>query len=107
GPPPAKPLDMSMTTQKQKEAEDLARHERVRETGKKLLSAALDFLTELLPKTDTIDPTPTNLGDQLRSTLSHYITRDDTDNAQLRIPLSEAVLDKFTAALEAMLSHKR
>ncbi|MCL2646269.1 MAG: DEAD/DEAH box helicase [Phycisphaerales bacterium] len=118
GPPPTRPLDMSMATRKQKEAEDQARRERVRDSGGKLLSAALDFLGELLsqaptsnstakPTDDATKPVAANLGEQLRSALSHCITRDETGNAQLRIPLSEAVLDKFTSALEAMLSRNR
>ena len=128
GKKPAAPSDLSMAAQKLGDAESQARRERVREAGGRLLSAALDFLGELLPGAGAGDaanpaerasapdaaargsaakPEASSLGEQLRSALSDCVERDENGSAQLRIPLPKAsILDKFSAALAALLSRR-
>ncbi len=118
GKKPDAPLDMSMEAEKREAVANQERRERVREAGGRLLSAAFDFLGELLPPTDPAataagggaDSPPANaggtaLGEQLRSALADCLDQDENGKVRLSVTLPDsAVLDKFSAALAGLFS---
>ena len=81
GAKPEGPLDESVKQQRQHEAEVLQRREKISEAGGEMLSAAFNFLGEMLPQ-----PEGTNGSDQLakdlRSRFSECMERDETGKAK-------------------------
>ncbi|MCU0979191.1 MAG: helicase, partial [Pirellulaceae bacterium] len=104
GAKPEAPTDESVKADRQKEAELLARRERVAAAGGELLGAAFNFLGELMAE-HRETPASQQLAGDLRNRLSECIQPDEAGRPRLTVTLPDrAALDKLAESLSRLLA---
>ncbi len=106
GTKPDAPVDESEKRRVASEAERLARTEKIGAAGGQLLTAALGFMSELLPDRP---PTPESdkMAETLRARLSECITQDEQGRHKLTVTLGDgSAVDNLLGALAKLLSFK-
>jgi superfamily II DNA or RNA helicase len=104
GAKPDAPPDESLKEQVEKEAEQLARREKIAKAGGKLLGAAFAFLGEMFPKKEETEET-TQLADTFKKRLSECL--DEGENGELKMTVTlpdKAVLDTLAKSLARMIN---
>ena len=96
--------DESMRKEVEKEAEALARKEKISRAGGELLSAAFSFLSEIFPEKEETEKT-IHLTEAFQSRLSECLERSEDGGLKLTITLpDELVLNKLAKSLARMVS---
>jgi hypothetical protein len=99
GQTPEAPLDESLKAQAEKEAEAVARRNRIASAGGQLLQAAFAMLGEILPQREETDETR-RLAGTLSEGLRQGLERDTEGRLRLSITLpDESVLDGMASSL--------
>lgn len=108
GAKPESPIDQSQ--QRETEAQQAAlveRRERVAEAGGQMLSAAFDFIGELLPQTEATDQSK-QLAQDLRGSLADCVTQADDGSVNLTVKLADnAALDKLAGAIASLIATRQ
>jgi hypothetical protein len=104
GAKPEAPTDESVKVERQREAELLARRERVAAAGGELLGAAFSFLGELMAEYRET-PASQQLAGDLRSRLTECVQPDEAGRPRLTVTLpDQAALDKLADSLSRLLA---
>ncbi len=103
---PYAPVDESEKRRVMEEAERLARADRVGSAGGRLLTAALGFMSELLPERPQT-PEFDDMVETLRARLSECITQDEKGQHKLTVTLGDdSAVNNLLHALARLLSLK-
>ncbi len=106
GAKPEAPLDESERDRQKSEAERLARKEGVSLAGGRLLTAAFDFLGEMLPRADAAAETRRSAS-LIRERFSECLEKDGNGRPRLTVTLpDEAALDALANSLAAFLASR-
>ena len=101
---PEAPLDESEKRKKEEEAHVLARRQKVSAAGGQLVTAAFQFLGELIPQQETT-PASQQLADELKARLGECVDQNDDGQPQLTITLPDrSALDNLAESLARLLS---
>ena len=101
GTPPDAPVDESS---RQHAERDLQQRDRIARTGGKMLSAAFDFLDEIIPEQDT-GASSSEVTRQLREHLDGCIETSESGDLNLRVTLPDrAALDRLAGVLGRILT---
>jgi SNF2 family DNA or RNA helicase len=104
GAKPEAPVDESVKTERQQEAERLARRERVAAAGGELLGAAFHFLGELMAEQQETAASKQMAAD-LRHRLSECLDEDESGRQRLTVTLPDrAALDSLAQSLSRLLA---
>jgi hypothetical protein len=104
GAKPEAPLDQTVLVAKQREAELLARRDRVAAAGGELLGAAFSFLGELMAAQPETAATQ-RLASDVKSRLAECIQEDDHGQPRLTVTLPDrAALDRLASSLARLLA---
>ncbi len=107
GAKPDAPTDESEKQRREEEAQRLARKQKVSAAGGQLLSAAFDFLGEMIPPREET-PASKQLAAELKTRLSDCIEQDDSGQPKLTITLPDSsALDNLAESLARLLSIQR
>lgn len=91
---------------RQEEAERLQRQSRMAQAGGQLLSAAFEFLGEMIPKGEDTEATA-RMARQLKGRLGECLDRDEHGRPRLTVTLpDEGALDNLSRSLAALLAEK-
>ncbi len=106
GPKPVVAPDEEERKSKEAEAERLARRERVASAGGQLLSAAFQFLAEVIPAPADSEPHRETV-EALRARLAECVETDDAGLLKFTVTLPDrAALDRLADSLAALLAGK-
>ena len=104
GKKPDAPSDESMREKVEKEAETLARRERIENAGGQLISAAFAFIGEMFPQKEEIGQID-QLAETFKNRLSGCLDKDETGKLKLTVTLpDESVLDNLARSLAKMFN---
>jgi len=107
GAAPAAPLDVSARAAAEQEAEKLARRERVAAAGGELLSAAVAFLSELMPKTAASEQSR-RLASAFRESITECTDTDPEGRVKLTFTLPDsAALDALADSFARVVSARK
>ena len=99
--PDAQP-DESLKEQVEKEAEQLARREKIAKAGGQLLGAAFAFIGEMFPEKEEAEET-NRMAEMFKSRLSECVDKGEDGKVRMTIALpDESVLDNLAKALARM-----
>ncbi len=99
-------VDESEERRRQEEAERLQRQSRMAQAGGQLLSAAFEFLGEMIPKGEDTEATA-RMARQLKGRLGECLDRDEHGRPRLTVTLpDEGALDNLSRSLAALLAEK-
>jgi superfamily II DNA/RNA helicase len=100
--PPASP-DESLRAEVEREAERLARKERMASAGGQLLGAAFSFIGEMFSQKEETEQ-DTQLAETLKNRLSECLEREDDGRLKLTVSLpDESILDNLSKSLARIL----
>ncbi len=106
GAKPDAAVDESEERRRQEEAERLQRQSRMAQAGGQLLSAAFEFLGEMIPKGEDTEATA-RMARQLKGRLGECLDRDEHGRPRLTVTLpDEGALDNLSRSLAALLAEK-
>jgi superfamily II DNA or RNA helicase len=104
GAKPDAPSDESLKEQVEKEAEQLARREKIAKAGGQLLGAAFAFLGEIFPKKEESEKT-IQLADTFKKRLSECLDEGEDGELKMTVTLPDkAVLDNLAKSLARMIN---
>ncbi len=104
GAAPEAPVDESERRRHEDEVERLARRSRVAEAGGQLVSAAFNFLGEMIPRGEETEAAA-RAASELRSRLEDCLERDKSGRPRLTVTLpDEAALDTLARSLASLLA---
>jgi hypothetical protein len=104
GATPEAPVDESVKADREREAETLARRERVAAAGGELLGAAFHFLGELMAEQQQTDASK-QMAQDLRNRLGQCVEQDESGRQRLTVTLPDkAALDNLANSLSRMLT---
>jgi len=104
GAKPHAPMDETEKQRHQQEAEHLARRARVSEAGGQLLTAALTFLSEMIPQREPTNGTA-RIASDFKARLHECLERDERGRPRLTVTLpNEAALENLACSLAALLT---
>jgi hypothetical protein len=100
---PEAPVDESEKRLRVEETERLQRRERMAEAGGQLLSAAFNFLGEMIPKAE-LSEQAAGMAEQFRRRLDECLDRDERGRLRLTVTLpDETTLDNLARSLASLL----
>jgi len=106
GAKPEAPADESLREEVEKEAEELARKEKVARAGGQLLGAAFAFIGELFPEKEETEQT-TELAKTFKERFSECLDKGEDGELKMTITLpDESVLDNLAKSLARVISIK-
>jgi len=106
GAKPDAAVDESEKHRRQEETERLQRQSRMAQAGGQLLSAAFEFLGEMMPKGEDTEATA-RMARQLKGRLGECLDRDEHGRPRLTVTLpDEGALDNLSRSLAALLAEK-
>ena len=106
GAKPDAAVDESEKRRRQEETERLQRQSRMAQAGGQLLSAAFEFLGEMMPKGEDTEATA-RMARQLKDRLGECLDRDEHGRPRLTVTLpDEGALDNLSRSLAALLAEK-
>ncbi|MBC8869902.1 MAG: DEAD/DEAH box helicase [Planctomycetes bacterium] len=104
GAKPEAAVDESVKAEREREAQLIARRERVAAAGGELLGAAFGFLGELMAEHQETDASK-QLAVNLKSRLTECVNQDETGKQQLTVTLPDkAALDNLASSLARLLA---
>ena len=106
GAKPEAPVDESEKQQREAESRRIAHRERVAAAGGQLLSAAFDFLGEMIPKDEQAESEASKqVAGELKKHLAECIERDESGTARLTVTLpDQSALDRLADSLAQLLA---
>lgn len=104
GAKPDAPSDESLKARVEREAEQLARREKIAKAGGQLLGAAFAFIGEMFPEREVTEET-IQLADTFKQRLSECLHRGENGELKMTITLpDESVLDNLAKSLARMIN---
>ena len=105
GAKPEAPVDETERARQEREAEQLARREKVAAAGGQLLTAAFTFLGEMLPQREPTDASA-EAAERIKRGLAECLEEDETGTMKLTVTLPDAsALDDLARSLARLLGH--
>ena len=96
---PEAPIDESLKEVMEKEAQELARKQRIAKAGGQLLGAAFSFLSEMLPEKEETEQT-VHLAETFRKRLSECLDRGEDGALRMTITIpDESVIENLARSL--------
>jgi hypothetical protein len=106
GAKPEAHIDESVKRECQEESERLARRERISTAGGQLLTAAFNFLGEMIPPPSEESQAAAPMATELKKRLSDCIEQDESGQAKLTVTLPDQTsLDRLADSLARLLSN--
>jgi len=107
GAKPEAPVDESEKAKKEQETERLAQQERVSVAGGQLLTAAFNFLGEMVPKQEETEQSR-QMAQLFRGSFADCMEKDEEGRPKLTVTLpDETALDNLANSLAALLARSR